>query len=240
MNDMCSSIQLNKSFKDSATARAEQGPGPGWQEEPFCSPEATLPHPLSAAGISMSGMRAGLLGRTWAPLTMAGRFWMPPRRRRAKVQAQRGGPQTPAVPPAARLTHTRPAQACSGADRPQSLPSGRATCTWPTTVRLCLRRSTRTTSPGSGMRMRAGSVCTQTPRRSGGASAPRQWAATPAWTSPASTSIQKVRAAPISLCSGQTAAEGQPRAPLGARPCAISGGGHGPVQHCLLALSQVP
>ena len=54
---------------------------------PLCSPEATLPHPLSVAGISMSGMRAGLSGRTWAPLTMVGRFWMPPPGRRAKVRA---------------------------------------------------------------------------------------------------------------------------------------------------------
>lgn len=46
----------------------------------------------------MSGMRAGLPGRTWAPLTMAGRFWMPPPRRRAKVRAQPGGCPTPAFP----------------------------------------------------------------------------------------------------------------------------------------------
>lgn len=65
---------------------------------PLCSPKAPLPTPLSAAGISTSGMRAGLPARTWARLTMAGRFWTPPPRRRAKVWAQPGGSQTPAYP----------------------------------------------------------------------------------------------------------------------------------------------
>lgn len=34
-------------------------------------------------------------GRTWAPFTAAGRFWTPPRRRRAKVRAGRGVPRPP-------------------------------------------------------------------------------------------------------------------------------------------------
>lgn len=53
----------------------------------------------------MSGMRAGLPVRTWAPLTMAGRSWMPPPRRRAKVQAPVGGSQTPAFPHPDAHTH---------------------------------------------------------------------------------------------------------------------------------------
>lgn len=40
---------------------------------------------VSLAGTSTSGMRAGLHDRTWAPPMMAGRFWMPRPKRRAKV-----------------------------------------------------------------------------------------------------------------------------------------------------------
>ena len=172
VNDVHSSAQLNDGSQTQPQSRAQGLPGS--RHLPSlgnlsCSPEATLPHPLSAAGISMSGMRAGSPGRTWAPLTMVGRFWMPPLRRRAKVRAQPGGSRTPAFWPLEMLTPTPPAQGCSGVARPQSPPSVRATCIWPTMVLSCLRRSTRTTSPGSGMRMRAGSVCTQTRRRSGGA-----------------------------------------------------------------------
>lgn len=79
------------------------GPGPGSQQElvilwASVLTEGPLPPPLSAAGISTSGMRAGLPARTWARLTMAGRFWTPPPRRRAKVWAQPGGSQSPAFP----------------------------------------------------------------------------------------------------------------------------------------------
>lgn len=197
VDDMYSSIQLNDGSQAQPQSRAQGLAGSRHLlslGNLLCSPVATLPLPLSVAGISMSGMRAGLPGGTWAPLTMVGRFWMPPPRRRVKVRAQPGGSQTLAFWLLEMLTPTRPAQACSGVAQPQSPPSARATCIWRMMVLSCLRRSTQTTSPGSGMRMRAGSVCTQTRRRSGGASAPRRWAATPAWTSPASTSIRKVRA----------------------------------------------
>lgn len=40
---------------------------------------------VSLAGISMSGMKAGLRDRTWAPPMMAGRFWTPRPKKRAKV-----------------------------------------------------------------------------------------------------------------------------------------------------------
>lgn len=139
------------------------------------------------------------------------------------------------------LMPTPPAQECSGVAQPQSLPSVKATCTWPTTAPLCLRRSTQITSPGSGMRMKAGSVYTQTQRRLGGASAPKQQAAIPVWTSPASTSIRKVRATwrpplaspgDLSAIRGTTAdGQGQTLSRLLWWDSFI--------QHCLCALSHV-
>lgn len=94
VDDMYSSIQLNDGSQAQPQSRAQGLAGSRHLlslGNLSCSPVATLPLPLSAAGISMSGMRAGLPGRTWAPLTMVGRFWMPPPRRRAKVRAQLGG-----------------------------------------------------------------------------------------------------------------------------------------------------
>lgn len=54
-----------------------------------------------------------MLGRTWALLTTAGKFWMPPPKRRAKVRAQPGGSQ-----PLLFLTHTAHAHpSCPGVFR---------------------------------------------------------------------------------------------------------------------------
>lgn len=139
------------------------------------------------------------------------------------------------------LMPTPHAQECSGVARPQSLPSVKATCTWPTMAPLCLRRSTQITSPGSGMRMRAGSVYTQTRRRSGGASAPRRWAAIPVWTSPASTSIRKVRTTwrpPLAFPDDPSAVEVQLQVAR-ASPSPVCYGGDSFIQHCLCALSHV-
>lgn len=49
---------------------------------------------VSLAGISMSGMKAGLHDRTWAHPIMAGRFWMPHPKKRVKVGIV-GWTQTP-------------------------------------------------------------------------------------------------------------------------------------------------
>lgn len=52
---------------------------------PLCGLGQALQHVVLSAGISMSGMKPGLCGLTWALRTMDGRFWMPPLRKEAKV-----------------------------------------------------------------------------------------------------------------------------------------------------------